>query len=65
MNNFKFNNNLPKPAKYNELRIDVGLMATKGLEKFYKKFSFIERPNKNFGSGMTQFWSRNREMKES
>jgi len=32
----------------------VGLLAAKGLEKFYNKFGFIERPNEFFGSGMFQ-----------
>lgn len=30
----------------------IGLMAAKGKELFYKKFGFIERPNKDFGPGM-------------
>jgi ribosomal protein S18 acetylase RimI-like enzyme len=30
----------------------VGLMCSKGREKFYKKFNFIERPNEKFGAGM-------------
>lgn len=43
----------------------VGLMASKGLEKFYSKYGFIERPNEYFGCGMTQFWGRKGEMSES
>ncbi len=30
------------------------LTAAKGKEGFYKKFSFIERPNENQGAGMTK-----------
>lgn len=33
----------------------IGLMSTPGKEGFYKKFGFIERPNKEFGSGMVMF----------
>jgi predicted GNAT family N-acyltransferase len=33
----------------------IGLMASKGKEKFYKRFAFIERPNEHFGAGMIQF----------
>lgn len=43
----------------------VGLLAAKGLEKFYNKFDFIERPNNFFGSGMSLFWGRKGEMEES
>jgi GNAT superfamily N-acetyltransferase len=43
----------------------VGLFSAKGLEKFYSKFGFIERPNEYFGSGMTQFWGRKGGMEES
>jgi len=34
-------------------RVLVSLMAAKGKESFYKKFGFIERPNENYGAGMT------------
>ena len=43
----------------------VGLLAAKGLGKFYNKFGFIERPNDFFGPGMSQFWGRKGEMEES
>ena len=29
------------------------LMASKGIELFYKRFGFMERPNEKFGAGMT------------
>lgn len=35
--------------------IQVGLMAAKGKEVFYKSFGFIERPNDQLGAGMTQW----------
>jgi hypothetical protein len=31
---------------------NVGLMCSKGREKFYKSFGFDERPNERFGAGM-------------
>ena len=31
---------------------NVGLMCSKGREKFYETFGFIERPNEKFGAGM-------------
>ncbi|HMG90109.1 MAG TPA: GNAT family N-acetyltransferase [Chryseolinea sp.] len=31
---------------------NVGLMCSKGREKFYESFGFIERPNEKFGAGM-------------
>lgn len=31
---------------------NIGLMASKGREEFYKSFGFIERPGKKFGAGM-------------
>lgn len=31
---------------------NIGLMSSKGREKFYKDFGFIERPNEKFGAGM-------------
>ena len=43
----------------------IGLMSAKGLEKFYSKYGFIERPNEYFGAGMTQFWGRKGEMSEN
>lgn len=43
----------------------VGLMAGKGLEKFYSRYGFISRPNEFMGPGMTQFWGRAGEMSES
>lgn len=42
----------------------VGLMAAKGVEPFYKKYDFIERPNALFGAGMIRFWGREGEMCE-
>lgn len=38
----------------------VGLMSAKGKEKFYEKFGFWMRPNNHFGSGMMQFWEKER-----
>lgn len=31
---------------------NVGLMSSRGREKFYSDLGFIERPNDRFGSGM-------------
>jgi len=39
----------------------VALLSAKGLEKFYSKFGFIERPNEYFGAGMTQLLGRKAE----
>ena len=36
-------------------KILVCLMAAKGKESFYKKFGFGERPNDDFGAGMSQW----------
>lgn len=36
----------------------VGLMAAKGLEKFYQSYGFVARPNRAAGAGMTLFWGR-------
>jgi GNAT superfamily N-acetyltransferase len=36
-------------------KILVCLMAAKGKESFYKKFGFGERPNDEFGAGMSQY----------
>ena len=33
----------------------VGLMSAKGVEGFYKKFGFFERPDEKFGAGMMKF----------
>ena len=33
----------------------IGLMSAKGVEKFYKKFGFFERPDEKFGAGMMKF----------
>ena len=33
----------------------VNLMAAKDKEPFYRKFGFVERPNKGVGAGMTQW----------
>lgn len=30
----------------------VGLMCSKGREKFYEDFGFVKRPNERFGAGM-------------
>ena len=31
---------------------NIGLMCSKGREKFYKGFGFVERPSEKFGAGM-------------
>lgn len=36
----------------------IGLMAAKGMERFYLRYGFIPRPNERMGSGMTQFFGR-------
>jgi GNAT superfamily N-acetyltransferase len=36
-------------------RVLVFLMAAKGKEPFYKQFGFGERPNDEYGAGMSQF----------
>ena len=38
----------------NSISLDcsIGLMAAKGQEGFYSSFSFIPRPNKDYGAGM-------------
>ena len=33
----------------------INLMSAKGRESFYENFGFIQRPNENFGSGMSQW----------
>jgi len=33
----------------------IGLMATPNTERFYEKFGFMQRPNKDFGHGMVRF----------
>jgi ribosomal protein S18 acetylase RimI-like enzyme len=33
---------------------NVGLMCSKGREKFYERFGFIVRPNEKHGAGMIQ-----------
>lgn len=38
----------------------IGLMASKGLEKFYSSFGFISRPNSHMGSGLIQFLNKNK-----
>lgn len=43
----------------------VGLMAAKGLEKFYARYGFVSRPNDFMGPGMIQFWGRAGELSES
>lgn len=35
----------------------IGVFAGKGLESFYKKYGFWERPTGVMGSGMMQFWN--------
>jgi len=37
-----------------ESEVYLGLMATKGKEVFYEKLGFYERPNCEFGHGMTK-----------
>lgn len=37
----------------------IGLMSTPGMEKFYKKFGFIERPTTEYGPGMVKFYNEN------
>lgn len=34
-------------------QVMVVLVSAKGKEEFYKKFGFIERPNEQYGAGMT------------
>jgi len=36
-------------------KVFINLMAAKGRESFYKQFGFVERPNEEFGAGMTQW----------
>jgi ribosomal protein S18 acetylase RimI-like enzyme len=36
---------------------NIGLMASKGREEFYKPFGFIERPDAKFGAGMIKIKS--------
>lgn len=36
---------------------NIGLMASKGRENFYKSFGFIERPSERFGAGMIKIKS--------
>ena len=36
----------------------IGLMAAKNKEGFYEKYGFWQRPNEQYGCGMTQFWKR-------
>jgi predicted GNAT family N-acyltransferase len=36
----------------------IGLMAAKGLDRFYQKYGFIQRPNEQMGPGMTMFHGR-------
>jgi len=36
----------------------IGLMSTPNKEGFYKRFGFIERPTKDFGSGMVKFYEK-------
>lgn len=40
--------------KRENMEIYLGLMATKEKEKFYEKLGFSERPNDDFGHGMTK-----------
>ncbi len=42
----------------------VGLMAAKGLERFYESYGFRIRPNEAAGAGMTLFWGRPGEVTE-
>ena len=35
----------------------IGVFSGKGLEGFYKKYGFWERPTSVMGSGMMQFWN--------
>lgn len=34
----------------------IGVFVGKGLEDFYKRYGFWERPTRVMGSGMMQFW---------
>lgn len=52
---------LKQNACYNSY---VGLMAARGVEDFYTRFGFVIRPNELYGSGMTQFWGRGRDLAE-
>ncbi|WP_236261911.1 GNAT family N-acetyltransferase [Erysipelothrix aquatica] len=36
----------------------IGLMSTRGMESFYKRFGFIERPNDGLGSGMVMYYEQ-------
>jgi hypothetical protein len=40
-------------------------MAGKGLEKFYSKYGFKQRPDGYIGCDMTQLWGRDDEVLES
>lgn len=33
----------------------INLMSAKGREAFYRQFGFVERPDNNFGAGMSQW----------
>lgn len=46
--------NFVKTFATEESEVYLGLMATKGKEKFYGKLGFYERPNCEFGHGMTK-----------
>jgi predicted GNAT family N-acyltransferase len=43
----------------------VGLMAAKGIDKFYERYGFIRRPNDQMGPGMIMFHGRPGQLSES
>ena len=42
----------------------IGLMAAKGMDRFYQKFGFMTRPNDHMGPGMIMFYGRPGELRE-
>lgn len=38
----------------------VALMSAKGLENFYGRFGFNQRPNNEYGAGMMQIWDKSK-----
>ncbi len=43
----------------------IGLMAAKGLDRFYQKYGFLSRPNEKMGPGMIMFHGRKGELSEA
>ena len=52
-------------SKNAALNAFIGLMAAKGINKFYEKYGFISRPNDQMGPGMIQFYGRSGQLSES